>query len=118
MRKNEESRAESQPAKKTHVLQKQDSSKYLRGENMQTATSNSTTANQHENPEVKIPKKYIKERSSNSSVTRGANIKNSAVIYKVSPSSRNQSDPPSSCQTSEEEISRLLRPGWLCQQLG
>ena len=84
MHKSGESRAESQPSKQTHVLQKQDSSKYLRGENTNTANSNqSKTASQPENPELKIPKKYIKEKSNNSSVTRGA-IKNSAVIYKVS----------------------------------
>ena len=84
MLKSGESRAESQPSKKTHVLQKQDSSKYLRGENTHTATSNqSKTAAQPENPEVRIPKKHIREKSANSSVTRGA-IKNSAVIYKVS----------------------------------
>ena len=89
MRKTEEARAESQPAKKTHVLQKQDSSKYLRGDNLHTGTTNAATAAQYENPEVKIPKKNIRERSANSSVTRGVNIKNSAVIYKVSPHSRN-----------------------------
>ena len=85
MLKTGESRAESQPSKKTHVLQKQDSSKYLRGENVQTVSSQQSAATAiHENPEVKIPKKNIREKSNNSSVTRGVNIKNSAVIYKVS----------------------------------
>ena len=86
MLKSGESRAESQPSKKTHVLQKQDSSKYLRGENTHTATSQQSapTAAKQENPEVKIAKKSIREKSNNSSVSRGVNIKNSAVIYKVS----------------------------------
>ena len=84
MLKTGEPRAESQPSKKTHVLQKQDSSKYLRGENTHTATSQTSATAGTENPEVKIPKKSIREKSNNSSVTRGVNLKNSAVIYKVS----------------------------------
>ena len=33
---------------------------------------------------MRIPKKSIREKSNNSSVSRGVNLKNSAVIYKVS----------------------------------
>ena len=48
------------------------------------ASQQSANTATKENPEVKIAKKNIREKSNNSSMTRAVNVKNGTVIYKVS----------------------------------
>ena len=51
------------------------------------ASQQSANTATKENPEVKIAKKNIREKPSNSSMTRAVNVKSGTVIYKVSTSS-------------------------------
>ena len=48
------------------------------------ASQQSANTATKENPEVKIAKKNIREKSTNSSMTRAVNVKSGTVIYKVS----------------------------------
>ena len=48
------------------------------------ASQQSANTATKENPEVKIAKKSIREKSNNSSMVRAANVKNVPIIYKVS----------------------------------
>ena len=52
------------------------------------ASQQSANTATKENPEVKIAKKNIREKPSNSSMTRAVNVKSGTVIYKVSTSSQ------------------------------
>ena len=68
------------------------------------ASQQSANTATKENPEVKIAKKTIREKSNNSSMTRAVNVKNGTVIYKVS-------TPPQLIETSQylgSTFSRLL----------
>ena len=68
------------------------------------ASQQSANTATKENPEVKIAKKTIREKSNNSSMTRAVNVKNGTVIYKVS-------TPPQLIEASQylgSTFSRLL----------
>ena len=69
-----ETRAESQPAKQTHSLQKQDSSKYLGGPGQQVTSQ--------ENIEKRVANRANRDKSSLSMQAQQNSNKN--VIYKVS----------------------------------
>jgi hypothetical protein len=47
------------------------------------ASQQSASTATKENPEVKIAKKSIREKSNNSSMVRAANVKNVPIIYKI-----------------------------------
>lgn len=83
MPRTTEGRAESQPAKHTHSLQKQDSSKYLRGEGQQVTSQ--------ENIEKRVANRTTRSKNGLSSQSKPNST--TKVIYKVSGASEPISGP-------------------------
>jgi hypothetical protein len=77
-----EIRSDSQPAKQTHSLQKQDSSKYLRGEPQKAATN--------ENGDKRIANRANRQSTGVSSQSKPNS--NSKVIYKIAKTSAPRRD--------------------------